>query len=68
MYRGTIGRRLHGKVVDKPGSQPWSTSSWTPRGYPVSNVQISGDGVFHANVLWEDLGANAAIEEVTPVA
>jgi len=39
--------------------------TWIPS---IQHVQFSGDGVFHANVLWEELGAKAAIEKVTPVA
>jgi len=40
MYRGTIGNRLHGEIADKPGSQPWPTSSWTPLGDPLSDMYM----------------------------
>jgi len=39
-YQGMNGKRQHGEVADKPGSQPWRTSSWTPRGYPLSNMSM----------------------------
>jgi len=40
MYQGTNGKRQRDEVADRPGSQPWKTSSWTPRGYPRSNMSM----------------------------
>jgi len=40
MYRGTSGKHQHGEVADKAGSEPWPTSSWNPRGYPLCNMSM----------------------------
>jgi len=40
MDRGTSGKRQRDEVADRPGSQPWPISSWTPCGHPLSHTSL----------------------------